>query len=77
MSECIHYSKCGNTHEDQTECPESSVSQPEEEKVEKRRGATGVWTLVLRRPDGHVIATSEWGTDYTFAVKEWEALPIV
>lgn len=47
------------------------------EKDEKRQGNTGLWTFVLETPEGKVIACSEWGTNYEFNKKEWEALPLV
>lgn len=57
---------------------DQELIQPEEEKpADQRRGATGVWTFVLKAPDGHIVARSEWGTNYDFAVKQWEALPLV
>ena len=43
----------------------------------KRKGNTGVWTFVMIDPDGKVIATSEWGTNYKFDLRFWEMLPIV
>lgn len=42
-----------------------------------RQGATGRWTFVLVSGDNHVLATSEWGTNYEFAIAQWEALPVV
>ena len=47
------------------------------EPIEKRQGATGVWTLVLKTDDGKVIATSEWGSNYEFAEKQWLELPLI
>jgi hypothetical protein len=42
---------------------------------EWRQGKTGVWVFVMETPDGKVLATSEWGTNYEFAKAEWEGLP--
>lgn len=77
MSEWIDCPKCGRNHENMTACIYDE-KQPEEEKQEQRRGATGVWTFVLKNPEsGHIVARAEWGKNYNFAAKEWEALPIV
>jgi len=44
---------------------------------EKRHGKTGIWTFVLKTPDGKIIARSEWGTNYEFHEKQWLELPVV
>lgn len=43
----------------------------------KRKGNTGIWTLVLETNDGKVLATSEWGTNYLFSKAYWEMLPLI
>lgn len=45
--------------------------------LEKRRGATGVWTFILETPDGIVQAASPWGTIKEFSKAQWLALPVV
>lgn len=44
---------------------------------ERRQGKTGVWTFVMKTPEGYVLATSALGTNYIFAAKEWGELPLV
>jgi hypothetical protein len=44
---------------------------------EKRQGKTGVWKFMLETPEGKILACSEWGTNYEFAKKEWQDLPLV
>lgn len=43
----------------------------------KRKGHTGIWTFVMETPEGKVLATSEWGTNYEFDKRFWEMLPVV
>lgn len=43
----------------------------------KRQGNTGIWTFVLHKKDGNILACSEWGTNYTFSKSCWEALTII
>jgi hypothetical protein len=38
---------------------------------EMRQGNTGVWTFVIKTPEGKIIARSEWGTNYEFDEKQW------
>ncbi len=45
--------------------------------TEKRQGKTGVWTFVMKTPEGKIMATSEWGTNYEFNEAEWQALPVI
>lgn len=47
------------------------------EIIEKRQGKTGVWTFVLKTPEGKILATSAWGTNYEFAEQSWKELPLV
>lgn len=44
---------------------------------ERRLGNTGVWTFVLKTPEGKILAQSEWGTNYEFNEKQWLELLIL
>ena len=36
-----------------------------------------MWTYVMTKPDGNVIACSEWGTNYDFDARYWDMLPVI
>jgi hypothetical protein len=44
---------------------------------QKRIGNTGEWAFVLETPEGKILATSSWGTNYEFAKAQWEAMPVL
>lgn len=45
--------------------------------LEKRRGATGVWTFIHETEDGKVLAGHELGMTNVFEKAQWLALPVV
>lgn len=59
----------------------SELSDPnrwaKENDGRKRQGNTGVWTFVLKTPEGKILARSEWGTNYEFSEAQWLELPIL
>ena len=41
---------------------------------QRRQGNADVWTYT---PEGDILATSSWGTNYVFALAQWLALPVI